>query len=83
MVLVTGSELIDDVRKAPEDVLSMRAQILEVSTMRKTTSPFSRITSVRSSRVYAERIEPGRRLSNGCTTFKIDTEYRSYFQGGP
>jgi len=41
MVLATGPELIEDVRKAPENVLSMRAQIFEVSMMRKTTSPCS------------------------------------------
>jgi hypothetical protein len=33
MVLAAGSELIEDVRKAPEDVLSMLEPTIEVSTL--------------------------------------------------
>ena len=33
MVLAAGSELIEDVRKAPEDVLSMFEPTIEVSTL--------------------------------------------------
>jgi len=41
MVLAAGPELIEDVRKAPENVLSMRAQTFEVSMARKTMSSYS------------------------------------------
>jgi len=38
MVLAAGPELIEDVRKAPDNVLSMLAPIIEVSIARELTS---------------------------------------------
>jgi len=36
MVLAAGPELIEDIRRAPEDVLSMREPIIEVGIMSDT-----------------------------------------------
>ena len=41
MVMAAGPDLIEDVRKAPENVLSMRAQTFEVSMVRKTMRSYS------------------------------------------
>ena len=59
MVLVAGPELIEDVRKAPENVLSRLEPIIDVSSMHWQNGELmlTRITSVHSTRIYVRLLK--------------------------
>ena len=82
MVLVAGSELLDDIRKAPEDVLSMREPMVEVSlhALANQTADTHKDYLVHSTRIHARLIEHERRVPYRRTTFQIDAKHCSYFQ---
>jgi len=81
MVLVSGSELIDDVRKAPDDVLSMLEPTIEVRlhALASQTANTHNDYLVSSTRIHARLIEHERRVPYGDNTFQIDTKYCSHF----
>ena len=60
MVLAGGSELIDDIRRAPDDVLSVRQARNIVRSAHKTESSYSwgSYTEDPSNKIHAMPIEP-------------------------
>jgi hypothetical protein len=70
VVLATGSELIEDVGRAPEDILSR-------------TEPVNEDCLVHSARIHTRHIEPGRYIHHGRNPFQINARCCSYIQGGP
>jgi hypothetical protein len=62
MVLVSGPELIEDVKRAPDDVLSGIKAELEVRSRAKRSSHSHKDYLVSSSRIHARHIGPERRI---------------------
>jgi hypothetical protein len=85
MVLVVGSELLDDIRRAPVDVLSASEPLKEVCWCEcaKRWTRTNMDYPDRSSKIHAEIIERGWYISHGHNAFPINAEYCKYFQGGP
>ena len=81
MVLAAGSELIEDVRRAPDDVLSMFEPLNEVCYHEKQTYYTHMDYLARSIRIYNRLFEYERHLPRGCNTFQINTGCCRYFQG--
>ena len=71
MVLVAGSKLIDDFRRAPDDVLSHHEPVFEVRehALAKQTSDTHKHFLVSSTRIYARHFELERRVPFRCNTF--------------
>jgi len=80
-VLVVGSELVDDIRRAPDDVLSMLEPTIEVRlALSNRTVNTHKDYLAHPSRIHARLIEHKRRLPYGYNTFQIDAKYCSHFQ---
>jgi len=71
MVLVVGSELLDDIRRAPDDVLSMIEPTIEVRyhALANQTANTHKDCLVPSTRIHARLIEHERRVPYGYNTF--------------
>ena len=82
-MLVAGSELIEDIRKAPDDVLSMTEPTNEVRQRAKRSGHTHEDCLVHSTRIHARLIEHERYIPLSRRSFQINAEYCGYFQGGP
>ena len=84
MVLATGSQLIEDIRTAPHDVLSMIEPTNEVCRCwcAKRWTHTHMDYSVDSIRIHAGLIEQEWSISQGRNSFPINAEYFKYSQGG-
>ena len=82
MVLATGYELIDDVRRAPDDVLS-REPINEVYSVSAQNGAFILTNDglVRSARIHAILVGGARRIHHRHNSFQISAGYSRYFPG--
>ena len=82
MVLVVGSELIDDIRRAPDDVLSMIEPMTEVRhySLTNQTANTHPDYLVHSTRIHAKLIEHQGRVPYGYNPVQIDAKYCGYFQ---
>ena len=80
MVLAAGSELVEDVRRAPDDVLSTDP-MTEVRRCAERGAHTHKNYPVYSTRVHARLIEQERQIPCRCDTFQVDAEYRGYVQG--
>jgi len=71
MVLVSGSELLDDIRKAPDDVLSMTKPMVEVSlhALANQTADTHKDYLVPSTRIHARLVGYERRVPYGYNPF--------------
>jgi hypothetical protein len=80
MVLASGSGLIEDVRRAPEDVLSMIEPRNEV---RQCEKPNGKSILIRilvpSTEIHTRLVEPGGQIQRGHNPIKINSKYCSYF----
>ena len=66
MVLVVGSELIDDLRRAPDDVLSFVKPLTEVRRHdRQVIQPYSKDFLAPSTRIHARLIGQERPIPHG------------------
>ena len=76
MVLPTSPELIDDVRKAPDDVLNPRKPFREVRAI-DGTSTRRRISTliVHTVGLYSQILEQRRPLSRRSDSLEIDSEH--------
>jgi len=85
MVLVAGPELIGDIRRAPDDVLSETFPANEVCSVRMQHRALILIKDclAHSARIHARAIERVRRIHCVLGSFQINAEYCSYFQGCP
>ncbi len=85
MVLAAGPELIDDIRRAPDDVLSETAPFNEVCAVRMQhrTLILTKDCLVPSARIHNTVTERTRRIRHALGSFQINAEYCSYFQGYP
>jgi hypothetical protein len=83
MVLATGHELIDDVRRAPDYVLSRIEPINEVYSVSVRNGAFI-LTSdylVRPARIHAVLVGDARRIHHRLDSFQISAGYSKYFPG--
>ncbi len=83
-MLAGGSELIDDIRRAPDNVLSKRELANEVRWLAKRRVHTHGDRLGHSNRIHARRIGPKRRIHHGHNSFQ--TYYAGcfmYFQGSP
>jgi hypothetical protein len=80
MVLVAGSDLIEDARRAPDYILSITEPMTEVRLHAKRRSYTHKDHLALSTRIHATHIGYERHIPCGCNTFQVDTEYCSYFQ---
>jgi len=85
MVLAAGPELIDDIKKAPDDILSESVPFNEVCSvsMQHRAPILTEDCVVPSARIHARVIERARRILHALGSFQINAEYCSYFQGCP
>ncbi len=85
MVLGAGPEMVDDIRRAPDDVLSEAVPLNEVCPVRMQHRALILIKDclALSARIYSRIIERGRRIHCALGSFQINAEYCSYFQGCP
>ena len=83
MVLAAGSALIEDVRKAPNDVLSFIEPSNEVCwrAIRRAYTYEDYLGP--STKIHTRLVEPEGRLQHGRNTFQINPGYCKQFQGGP
>lgn len=82
MVLATGSQLIEDVRRAPDNVLSRAEPLNEVRCAAKWSVHTHAHHLVYSSRIHARHIESERQIHPGSNSFQINAGYCRYFPGG-
>jgi len=84
-VLATGRELIDDIRRAPDHVLSRIEPINEVCSVSVQNGAFIQylltIRLVHSARIHAILIGRARRIHHGHSSFEICAGYARYFPG--
>ncbi len=85
MVLPAGPELIDDVRRAPDGILSTTVPVNEVCSVRMQYRAriLTKDCLVPSARIHARVTERIRRIHHALGSFQINAEYCSYFQGCP
>lgn len=83
MVLATGYELIDDVRRAPDYVLSRIEPINEVYSVSVKNGALILTNDylVRSARIHAVLIGDARRIHHRHDSFQISPGYSGYFPG--
>ena len=82
MVLATGSQLIEDVRRAPDDVLSRAEPLNEVRCTAKWSVHTHAHHLVHSSRIHTRLIEPERQIHARSNSFQINAGYCRHFPGG-
>jgi len=84
-VQAAGPELVDDIRRAPDDVLSLNVLVNEVCSVRmqRRTHILTKDCLVRSARIHARVIERVRRIHHALDSFQINAGYCGYFQGCP
>jgi hypothetical protein len=82
-VLASGSGLIEDVRRAPDDVLSAFESRNEVCQCAKRRAHTHKDYLALSTRIHTRLIEPGGYIHHGRNPFQVNAGYCSYFQGGP
>jgi hypothetical protein len=63
MVLAAGAELIDDIKRAPEDVLSRRKPVIEVCTVHRLEITLKAVTPAHSDGLHPSALEYRRHLS--------------------
>ncbi len=83
MVFAAGSKLVDDIRKAPDDVLSMMEPVNEVRWRAKRRAHTHIGSPVATSRIHDETIGRKCHVPREHNSLPINTECCSYFQGGP
>ncbi len=85
MVLAAGPELIDDIWRATDDVLSVTVPTNEVCSVRMQHRALilTKDCLAHSVRIHARGIEPVRRIHHVLGSFQISAEYCSHFQGWP
>ncbi len=85
MVLAPGPELIDDIKRAPDDVLSSTVPINEVCSvgMQHRALILIKDCPVRSARIHARIVGRARRKRHVRDSFQINAEYSNYFQACP
>jgi hypothetical protein len=83
MVLAAGPALIEDVRKAPDDVLSFIEPSDEVCWRAKRKAHTHEDYLVPSTTIHTRLIEPEGRLRYGRNPFQINPGCCNYFQAGP
>jgi hypothetical protein len=83
MVLATGYELIDDVRRAPDYVLSRIEPINEVYSVSVQNGAFILTNDylVHSARIHATLIGDARRMLHRHNSFQISAGHSRYFPG--
>ena len=83
MVLATGYELIDDIRKAPDDILSRIEPINEVYSVSVQNGAFILTNGclVCSARIHAVLTGDARRIRHRHNSLQISTGYFRYFPG--
>ncbi len=83
-MLAAGPELIDDIRRAPDDVLSETAfdEVCSVR-MQHRALILTKDCLVPSARIHNTVIERTRRIHRARGSFQINAEYCGYFQGCP
>jgi len=82
MVLASGSDLIDDVRRAPDDVLSGTEPMHEVHLPSSQSAHTHKDDLAPTTRIHAEPVEPERQLHYRRSSFQINAGYCRYFYGG-
>lgn len=82
MVLATGPQLIEDVRKAPDDVLSKAEPLNEVRCATKWSVHAHAHHLVYSSRIHVWLVESERQIHSGSNSFQIIPGYCRHFPGG-
>ena len=84
-MLAAGPELIDDIRKAPDDVLSGTVPANEVCSVRMQHRALilTKDCLVPSAGIHARVTERARRIHHALGPFQINAEYCSHFQGCP
>ncbi len=84
-MLAAGPELIDDIRRASDDVLSETATFNDVCSVRMQHRALilTKECLVPSTRIHDRVIELARRIHHTLSSFQINAEYCSYFQGCP
>ncbi len=80
-MLVAGPELIDDIRRAPDDDLSETIPVNEVCPVRmqRRALILTNDCLVRSARIHVRVIERVRRIHHALGSFQINAEHCSYF----
>ena len=84
MVLATGSELIHDIRIAPDHLLSRVEPVDEVCSIGMKNGAFiltDEYPLVRSARIHAILIGDARRIHLGHNSFQIRAGYSRYIPG--
>jgi hypothetical protein len=79
MVLASGPGLIEDMRKAPDDVLGALEPRIEVCQCEKRRGHTHKNYLGPSTRIYTGLIEPERHIQLERSPFKINPGYSSYF----
>ena len=80
-MLAAGSGLIEDIRKAPDDVLSRGGPASEVCWRAKQSVHTQKNFLGHSTRIHTKSIDTERQIRNGRTPFQINAGCCSYFQG--
>ena len=85
MVLATGSDLIDDIKRAPDDVLSKFERVDEVCSVSvlHRAPIFIKNYLACSAKIHAKRIEGPQHAYIERNSIQIDAGYCRYFRGDP
>jgi hypothetical protein len=82
-VLATGPQLIDDIRKAPDDVLSLLEPANEVHKPKNWRAHTHGDDLVPSARLHVKIVGRERRIPHGHNSCQINAGCCGYFQGCP